>query len=298
MQLPPKVHEKHGRYYYVHKNKWHALTEVAQGPAKLYEALQAHTSSKPTTYGQVMILYVARAIPKLRPASQPEYTRIVQNRLMHHFGHVLLDTLQSSHIAKYLQAREDQGAPIGGNREKAVLGSIISWGMRFGWCNYNPCLGVRRNKESPSRVYVEDKTLREVIDRASPALQNLLGVAYLTGLRQSDLLNLRRKNIKSEGIELRQGKDGKFRLITWSQTLKHFVDAALARSDCDHVFVGMSGKPWSVDGLQSAMRRLAPGFRFRELRPKAASDAGHNVLGHDAQMLTRYVRAQRLKPVR
>jgi integrase len=298
MQLPPKVHEKHGRYYYVHKNKWHPLTSVDEGSTKLYEALQAHTNSKPITYGEVMILYIARAVPKLKPASQPEYIRIIQNRLMHAFGHMLLDTLQSSHIAKYLQAREDQGAPIGGNREKAVLGSVISWGMRFGWCGYNPCFGVRRNKETPSRVYVSDKLLRDVVDRATPALQNLLSVAFLTGLRQTDLITLKRKNIKTEGIELRQSKDGKLRMITWSPALKHFVDKALARSECDHVFVGMSGKPWSVDGLQSAMRRLAPGFRFRELRPKAASDAEHNVLGHDAQMLSRYVRAQRLKPVR
>lgn len=298
MQLPAKVHEKNGRYYYVHKNKWHALTRIDEGLPALYNSLQEYTSERPATYGQVMVLYIIRAVPKLKPASQPEYLRIIQNRLMPRFGEMICDTLQASHIAKYLQLREDEGAPIGGNREKAVLGSIISWAMRFGWCNYNPCLGVRRNRETPSRVYVQDKQLRDVIDRASPAMQALLATAFLTGLRQTDLINLRRKNIKPDGIELVQSKDGKFRMITWSPALKHFIDQALERSECDHVFVGMSGKPWTVDGLQSAMRRLAPGFRFRELRPKAASDADHNVLGHDAQMLTRYVRAQRLKPVR
>lgn len=298
MQLPPKVHKKNGRYYYVHKNQWHKLTRIEDGAAALYDALQAFTSDRPATYGQVMALYISRAVPKLRPASQPEYVRIIQNRLMHHFGHMILDTLQSSHIAKYLQFREDEGAPIGGNREKAVLGSIISWGMRFGWCGYNPCLGVRRNKETPSRVYVKDEVLKAAIERASPALQDLISVGFLTGLRQTDLRELRRVNIKATGIELTQSKDGKFRHITWSSALKYFIDRALSRSECDHVFTGMSGKPWSVDGLQSAMRRLGPGFRFRELRPKAASDADHNVLGHDAQMLVRYVRAQRLKPVR
>ncbi len=298
MRLPPKVHPKNGRYYYVDKNRWHPLTRIEDGPSALYDALQEFTSDRPATYGQVMILFIARAVPKLREASQPEYVRIIQNRLMHHFGHMILDTLQSSHVAKYLQLREDEGAPIGGNREKAVLGSVISWGMRFGWCNYNPCFGVRRNKEAPSRRYVKDAELRDAIERASPALQDLLAVGFLTGLRQTDLRELRRANIKPTGIELVQSKDQKYRLILWSPALQYFVQRALSRSECDHVFVGTKGKPWSVDGLQSAMRRLGPGFRFRELRPKAASDAEHNVLGHDAQMLVRYVRAQRLKPVR
>lgn len=299
MRLPPKVHEKHGRYYYVDKNQWHPLTRIDEGPSKLYDALQEWTSDRPATYGQVMILFIARALPELKSASRPEYVRIIQNRLMHHFGHMILDTLDSSHIARYLQLRKEEGAPVGGNREKAVLGSIISWGMRFGWCGYNPCFGVRRNRETPSRRYVTDAEFRADFDRASPALQDLFAVAYLSGLRQTDLLIMsKRQNIKEKGIELVQSKDGKFRFIEWSAALKYFVDRALARSDCDHVFVGLSGKPWSVDGLQSAMRRLGPSFKFRELRPKAASDADHNVLGHDAQMLVRYVRAQRLRPVR
>jgi hypothetical protein len=97
---------------------------------------------------------------------------------------------------------------------------------------------------------------------------------------------------------LRQSKDGKLREVAWSAPLKFFIDRALARSQRDEVFVGEKGKPYSMDGLQSAMRRLAPGFKFRELRPKAASDASHNVLGHSAQMLATYIRRTVVKPVR
>jgi hypothetical protein len=64
------------------------------------------------------------------------------------------------------------------------------------------------------------------------------------------------------------------------------------------LFVGVSGKPFTEDGLQSAMKRLGPGFKFRELRPKAATDAKHNVLGHSAQMLSTYIRRTRIAPVR
>jgi integrase len=245
-----------------------------------------------------MMLYIARALPELRPATQPEYLRIINSRLQHHFGHVILNSLESTHVAQYLEMRKVEGAAIGGNRERAVLGSVISWGMRFGWCSSNPCHGVRRNREVPSKRYVTDPELAEVLNRAPAPLADLLAVAYLTGLRQGDLRVMTRDAVTPSGIRLRQSKDGKLREISWSPALKHFVNRALARSACDYVFVGEQGRPYTMDGLQSALRRLNAGFRFRELRPKAASDAAHNVLGHDAQMLTRYVRHQKLKPVR
>lgn len=296
--LPQKVHQKHGRYYYVHDNRWHPLSRVVEGPAALYTRLQEWTGDNPGSLGQIMALYIARALPDLKPDSQPEYRRIIENRLQHHFGHMLPDELEPSHVAQYLEMRKRDGAPVGGNRERAVLGSVMSWAMRFGWVKFNPCHGVRRNRETPSRRYVTDDELRAVIDRASPPLADLLAVAYLTGLRQTDLIRMTRDAVTQKGLRLRQSKDGKLREIEWSPPLRFFVERVLRRSDGRFVFVGERGRPWTVSGLQSAMRRLGPGFRFRELRPKAASDAEHNVLGHDAGMLTRYVRAQRLRPVR
>jgi hypothetical protein len=296
--LPPKVHEKNGRYYYVDRNVWNGLSRVDEGTPALYKALQQFTVGRPATYGHVMSRYVAEALPDLRPASRPEYERIIMGRLQHHFGAMVLNTLKPKHIAQYLELRKREGAPVGGNRERAVLGSIISWGMRFGWCEDNPCHGVRRNREKPSKVYVTDATYLAAFNRASEPLQDLIAVALLSGLRQTDLRIMPKTAVTSNGLELTQSKDGKERIIEWSDALRFFVKRALARSEGPWLFVGVRGKPWSVDGLQSAMRRLAPGFRFRELRAKAASDADHNVLGHDAQMLSRYVRAQRLKPVR
>jgi hypothetical protein len=299
--LPAKVHPKNGRYYWVDRNTWHPLSRIDEGMPALYRELAKFTVERPATYGQVMIRYVAEALPELKPASRPEYQRIIEARLQHHFGSMILGTLKPSHVAQYLEQRKKDGAPVGGNRERAVLGSVCSWAMRFGWLEFNPCHGVRRNREIPSRVYVTDEAFREAFDRASPALQDLTAVALLTGLRQTDLRLMPRTAVTAEGLALRQSKDDKLRVILWSDALRHFVRSALERSaaaDSPWLFVSQRGLPWTVDGLQSAMRRWKPGFRFRELRAKAASDADHNVLGHDAQMLSRYVRAQRLKPVR
>ena len=137
--LPPKVHLKHGRYYYVHQGKWHPLSRVNEGATALYTALQEWTNDRPATYGQLMNLYIARALPELKEATRPEYIRIINARLQHHFGHVILNSLEPMHVAQYLEMRKVEGAAVGANRERAVLSSVISWGMRFGWCASNPC---------------------------------------------------------------------------------------------------------------------------------------------------------------
>jgi integrase len=296
--LPPKVHPRHGRYFYVHQNKWHPLSRVDEGTTALYKALQEFTSDRPATYGQLMALYIIRALPELKPATRPEYVRIINSRLQHHFGHLILNSLEPMHVAQYLEMRKVEGAAVGGNRERAVLGSVISWGMRFGWCTSNPCHGVKRNKESPSKRYIENQELVDVLNRAPAPLADLLAVAYLTGLRQGDLRVMTREAITPTGIRLTQSKDGKLREVSWSAPLKYFIERALARSETDFVFVGEKGKPYTMDGLQSALKRLDAGFRFRELRPKAATDADHNILGHNAQMMGVYVRRSRIKPVR
>jgi hypothetical protein len=46
------------------------------------------------------------------------------------------------------------------------------------------------------------------------------------------------------------------------------------------------------------MRRLKAPVTFRELRPKAASDSEHNVLGHGPQMPGVYKRRMRVQPVK
>jgi integrase len=126
--------------------------------------------------------------------------------------------------------------------------------------------------------------------RASPPLAELLAVAYLTGFRQTDLLAMQKTAVTAKGLRLRQSKDGKLVTREWTPLLRGIVQNAIGRSETGFVFVGTRGHPWTVSGLQSALRRLNPGFRFRDLRPKAATDAPHNILAHSAQMLPTYLR--------
>lgn len=248
-----------------------------------------------------MLAYLEHGTGDLTKETKAKYEQAIVSKLIPYCGHMSPETLTSSHVAQFLEERKKAGAAVAGNREKAALSSACNYAMRKGWMASNPCHGVRRNKERPSKVYVEHETLRAGIDKASEPLQDLLAVAYLTGARQTDLRGLRHSSVIGNEIHVDESKTGKRRSHEISPAVRHFLGRAMARSKAlgsEFVFTSPRGLPWGVWGLQSAMRRLKGGFRFRELRPKAASDAPHNILGHAAGMLSRYKRREKLKSVK
>lgn len=297
MQRPPACYLKNGRWFLVRKGKWHPLSRDEDGPTAFWEAYYRLTQERPTAMAGLLLRYLEEGTAELRAPTLREYRRAILTRLIPTFGHMPIGTITSGHVAQYLEGRKQAGASVAGNREKSALSSAISWGMRQGMLNANPCYGVRRNRERPSRRYVEHEELRTALDRAPVALRLLMSAAYLTGLRLVDLRELRKEHVVADGLWIDESKTGKMRLVTWTPVLRQVIEEALARSSREEVFVTARGLAWSESALQSAMKRLAPGFAFRELRPKAASDAEHNVLGHAAGMLARYKRREKLRPV-
>lgn len=293
------IHQKHGRYYLVRRNKWIALSRVDAGERALLEALaNVEAPDTPRTVGELLAAYLQHGTAELADVTVREYRRIITSRLLHHFGHMPVDALQPGHVAQYLERRRQDGAAYLGNRERAVLSSAYEFGLRRGHVLANPCRGIRRNTERPRRRYVDDREFLEVFERAPVAVQDLMAVGFLTGMRLTDLTRLRVTDLTAEGILVTEKKTGKRRLHEWSDRLRYFIERAVARSGGSYVLTNSRREAWKPSAVQSAWKRLGAPFRFRDLRPKAASDAAHNVLGHRGQMLSVYVRRERLRPVR
>lgn len=289
MNLPPKVHLKAGRYYYVHRNKWHALTKAEDGEPAMRKALEEVLVPAPRTFADLFNKWLA-APNRLRPATQREYERIVKGRLTRHFGRVALGTLQQDHVAAYLEKR----GGVKANREMAVLSTICAWAMRKQWLRVNPCHGVRRNTETPRRYYITNQELDAALERASPEVRDMLELAYLTGLRQGDLIRLTHLQIREDGIHVTESKRGRRIRVQWSAPLRIVVQRAAARAgNCPRLLTNSRGEPWTSSGFQTAFQRLGVPWTFHDLRAKAESD--HETgLG----LLSRYQRARILTPVR
>jgi integrase len=302
MPLPPGVTKKHGRYYVVRQNKWLPLTRIDEGEVALLEAYYELTQADPHNMAGVLISFMKNGMAKLRPPTQKDYRRIIVTRLMPFCGHLPRNALQPKHVAQYLDARETEGAAVAGNRERACLSSACNYGMRKGFLDFNPCHGVRRNTERPSKVYVSNEALSEAIDRAPECMQDLLAVAYLTGIRQTDLRTMPVVAVDGDRLSFTESKTGKPAVYEITPTLRLFIDRALERAkrlNTGFLFHSSKGLPWSEWGLQSALRRLNAGFQFRQLRPKAQTDAqDRNVIGHTGQMRVAYTRIDKRRPVK
>ena len=313
--IPKGVYQKNGRWYKVVRNKWVGLTRVDEGLTALRRALrEVPTTRNPVTVSELLALYLPSA--EISPATRREYERIADTRLAHHFGGMAITAVLPSHVAMYLEKRKRDGVGHMGNRERAVLSAAYEFAMRNGWANGNPCRGVRRNRETPRRRYVSDAEFLEAFEASPEPLQDVLAVALLTGLRQGDIRAIRREDLREDGIYVTEAKTGKRKVVGWTDALRYFVRRALdrqeqlaarpadpkkhrqARTVSSYVLTNRFGEPWTMAGIQTAFKRLGTDWHFHDLRAKAASDAGHNILGHGAGMLGVYVRRQKVQALR
>jgi site-specific recombinase XerD len=330
--LPSGVREKHGSWHWVVKHKWTKLCRVNDGRAQLYLQLLEKAGVASDSMWYLLLMYMKHGLDELAESTQAHYRNDIL-RLLHHFGHFQVGEVEPTHVAQFLEWSKENDRATTGNREKAVLASAFEYGMRKGWATSNPCRGVRRNQERPSSTYVEHATLTKEVDRAPPELAALYGVAYLLGIRQTDLRLVEVSAITPDGLRITESKTGKLNTHAITPTVRQFLQMALEHKErrachCEAVAVRMEkrseyesaeawrskaaairarpqiflshrGLPWTVWGLQSALRRFEPAFQFRQLRPKAQTDApNENILGHTGQMRERYTRRRKLDAVK
>jgi integrase len=277
----------------------------------MHQELAKRLNHEPDTLAGIFPLYLAEA--DIADSTRAKYAEQFAGRIGHYFGHLHPNNVRQTDIAQYLEMRKKDGAAVTGNRERAALSSVFEFALRKGWASTNPCRGVRRNREKPSKVYVTTEDMTATYERSTPALKLVINGLYLTGMRLGDLMQLRRDQLKPEGIELTEGKTGKRNLIEWKAGLRELIRRAIEHGDAsatkltkklpkarplpELVFINSRGKPWTQAGISSAMRKAGATFSPRQLRPKAQTDSSDNVLGHTGQMRDRYTRVRKLKPV-
>jgi len=300
----PGVFESNGRYFRVQsaggKKRWVALTRIDEGVAALHRALAALGSVRPGTIAELLGQYQALGMGELREATRRDYERILP-RLAHHFGHLPISELRPTHVAQWLEARRKMGrGAVRANRERAVLASVYRFGMRQGWAESNPCHGVARNTERPRKRYVTDEEFRDAFDRSPEPFQDLLAIAYLTGIRATDLFALKRsEHLTPDGIRFVESKTRKLHIQAWTDAVRFFVRRSMEREpEAEYVLTNKFGKPWTVWAVNSQLARLGVTWAFKDLRAKSQSDAEHSTLGHQGAMDQVYRKVIRTRPVR
>lgn len=156
------------------------------------------------------------------------------------------------------------------------------------WAIYEMDLPISRNVFARFRVLNERADRRKakpptpeefgrLLEAAEPRLRPLLLTAWYTGMRRSEVENLRKHNVNLpwKRIVLDQTKNGDSRQIVVHSQLLPVLEKALTESTSDFVFPGRNGRPLNTKKPFEAAKKVAglPHLWFHDLRKAFVTNA-------------------------
>jgi integrase len=221
------------------------------------------------------------------------------------------DALRPLDVATHL--RDTRKQPRGSESAVyriGVLSQVFAYGAECGLTLFNPCEGVRRRarKGKSNRAQVAAKLptvdqLDAAQARAGARLALMIALDRRTGMRQTDLRNLRESHVVGELLVVEQSKTGMLQEWVITPEIRAILDAAakLPRRARSHflnggdgfIFPGHDGRAVGDMAFQSAWRQLKAGFQFRAIRKWAinqriaAGGNGTDFAGHFDPRTTR-----------
>jgi integrase len=135
------------------------------------------------------------------------------------------------------------------NREIIVLEGMCTKAVDWGFLLKNPIKDIKLGREKPRpRFLAEQKQGRliEACGRAQNAfyLKDMVVLDLHTGLREEELLQLKREDVLVDGKKLKveDGKGGKRRYVPLNDTARAVLEILLARGGSDYLFHDKNGK--------------------------------------------------------
>jgi hypothetical protein len=142
------------------------------------------------------------------------------NGLVASFGDLMLDEVSPAHVERFLDDLLKTRKPGTVNRWRILLQAMLNRAKRHGLLSVNPVQGVAKRPEPEGRtLYLlpEDKAQEEqaIRDALRPDLRPLFTVSVHTGLRWSEQLSLRWRDVDffTGGITILMSKSGRSRQV-------------------------------------------------------------------------------------
>lgn len=303
--LPPRMHRKHGAYYYVTTDlprRWINLGKDRTAALVEWARLQGEKAPSETgTLSAAWSRYARDVLPGKAESTQRDNRREAE-KLIAVFGSMQLDDITPQHVRQYLDLR-GQTAKIRATREKALLSHVFNQARAWGYTSApNPCAGITGWTAKRNR-YITDEEFQQLHAFASAPLRDALDLALLTGQRPADVLKLDRTMLRDGALWVRQGKTGKRLRILIEGELKAVIDRCMERSRAHpvaslYLLNNERGQRYTASMLRldfEEARTAAglPDVQFRDLRAKAATDSdslehAQRLLGHQGRAMTEH----------
>lgn len=225
--------------------------------------------------GEILAGSVADMIERFRDDIAPTYYRDqspeglavrkgAYERLTKFFGRMSPAQLETTHGYQFLDDRAKAGAPIGANKDLALMQTICHYGIRWGLLKTNPFVGMMLNRaDREVRTVVRAQVLRFYVwSLRQPQAYRTMGLAamfcYLTGFRAAEIRPFHKSGITDEGVRVvsakrKRGQEEIVKLRQWSKRLWAVVERAKRDQKVSSVFLfpNRRGQPYTKSGWAS-----------------------------------------------
>jgi integrase len=305
--LPPCVYLKHGAYYLVRNNAWVRLG------SDLGKALAEYGRLHGTPSDGGMRGLIQDALPVItrgRAKNTQDQYQVAARKLQEILQEFTPQQVTQKTIVQLRRGLAD--TPNMANRCLTVLRMVFDYALEEQLIDNNPCVGVKRLPEKKRDRLIDRSEFDRIRAAAPPRLQLMMDIAYLTGQRLMDVVQIRRSDLSSEGIYFQQDKTDAKLIVSWTPQLREAVAQAKAlggKVNSMSLFHTSRGGPPAYRTVYDQWVRACQvaGMEdtdLRDLRAMAATEAKRQgkdataLLGHASSAMTqRYLRGREVPVV-
>lgn len=291
------VDKKTGKTYYYHRPTGTRITAQPHS-AKFFEQMEAaeagrfkQPDSKPGSLKFVIEHYRgSHDFLGLQLTTRQEYGRILNHLSI--IDSLVIAELTPSNIVEIRDRLLKKHNRSLANKTLAILSILFSYSIERGFANTNPVKSVKKIRRQGNSVRKNrpwSKTeLDQVISRAPPHLALPLMIGRWTGMREGDVLKLRKSDYNGQIIRCLTAKRKVQIAIPVASPLAIILNGQMP-NDLDTICSTTRGTSWTSDGFKTSffkfIRKLelegviTKGITFHGLRHTVATELGE--LGFD-----------------
>ena len=191
-------------------------------------------------------------------------------------GERFLNEITPELIERYKAQRKQTVSVASVNRELALLKCMFNKAIAWGYAKGNPVTQIKFFKENNWRTrFLEKEEIARLLSHCPPILRAILTVALNTGMRKSEIQNLKWRDVDFERsyISVEHTKNGEKRFIPMNEAVKKALIGVRKHPESPYIFAGRDGEPFNFrKSFETALKKSGiKDFRFHDCRHTFAS---------------------------
>jgi integrase len=130
-------------------------------------------------------------LPSLKPQTARDYRQLIAKRILPAFGKFRVSEIKRADVQDWVS--DGRETPVHSNRAFAVLSKMMAFAVEREWRRDNPCIGVRKHKESARDRWLNESELPRFLEALagdSSAHADMIRFLTVSGWRVSEALGL------------------------------------------------------------------------------------------------------------